>query len=127
MSANWRSQLRQTMRTMQLIEPVNPRAQKCYDVIQRLCSPFLESHVPDPQQSIGVTPGSVNIEFPIEESPQTQINNMYAMMWPNANPAEADVPMQDSMWTGFFPETDEMAQHAIEGVDSTSNIQFPWD
>ncbi|ORY08475.1 fungal-specific transcription factor domain-domain-containing protein [Clohesyomyces aquaticus] len=41
LAPSWRSQILQTLRTIQLISPVNPSAQDCYEVIQRLCGPFL--------------------------------------------------------------------------------------
>jgi transcriptional regulatory protein GAL4 len=44
--------------------------------------------------------------LPAEESPQTQINNIYAMMWPSATTADADLFMQDGEWTSFLPELD---------------------
>ena len=43
-------------------------------------------------------------EYPAEESPQTQINNIYAMMWPSATHADADLLMQDGEWASFLPE-----------------------
>jgi transcriptional regulatory protein GAL4 len=40
---------------------------------------------------------------PVEESPQTQINNVFSMMWPNAPPMEvADVVMGDDTWMNFL-------------------------
>lgn len=39
---------------------------------------------------------------PINESPQTQMNNVYSMMWPNVPALEADVVMQDDAWMEFL-------------------------
>jgi hypothetical protein len=39
---------------------------------------------------------------PINESPQTQMNNVYSMMWPNIPALEADVVMQDDAWMEFL-------------------------
>lgn len=37
---------------------------------------------------------------PTGESPQTQINNVSSMMWPNL--ADIDVAMQDDNWIRFY-------------------------
>ncbi|CAI6335260.1 unnamed protein product [Periconia digitata] len=127
MAQNWRSQIRQTMHTMKLISPTNPSAQECYNVIQRLCGPFLHPQPPDQSSaSLDITPGSAILEFPTQESPQTQINNVYAMMWPNANPSEVDVLMQDGMWTGFFPDTEDGTQQPLGGPNSEGAMPYPW-
>ena len=129
LSTSWRSQISQTLHTMQLILPVNPSAQECYNVIQRLCGPFLQPQVQD--QPFGSTPDSTFVTYPpqesTQESPQTQINNVYAMMWPNANPADVDVLMQDGLWTGFFPDLEGVEQQTMEGPGDASVDQFPWD
>jgi len=39
---------------------------------------------------------------PTNESPQTQMNNVYSMMWPNVPALEADVVMQDDAWMEFL-------------------------
>lgn len=39
---------------------------------------------------------------PINESPQTQMNNVYSMMWPNVPALEADVVMRDDAWMEFL-------------------------
>lgn len=39
---------------------------------------------------------------PVDESPQTQMNGLYEMMWPGMNPYEADVVMQDDAWMDFL-------------------------
>ena len=115
LSSSWREQITQTLDTIQRIAPVNPSAHDCYQVIQRLCGPFL-------QASSGSTgpamPGSGELAdlsnetngitgYPTEESPQTQINNVYAMMWPNANPTEMDLFMQDGDWNSFLPAMED--------------------
>ena len=126
LSSSWREQLRQTMRTMQLIAPVNPSAQECSVVIHRLCGSFLQSQaVPHDAQST-TTPDSGMMGHPTEESSQTQINNVYSMMWPNANPGEVDILMQEGLWNNFFPEADESGQRTT-ATDGPSGAQYPWD
>lgn len=129
-SHSWRTQVNQTLRTMQLITPLNPSAQDCYNVIQRLCGPFLQPQTYD--QAAGSTPDSATLATypPLEstqESPQTQINSVYAMMWPNANPADVDVMMQDGLWNNFFSGMGELPQPTIPQPGDISTAQFPWD
>lgn len=89
------------MHTMQSMSSVNPSAHECHQVLQRLCGPYLEQVNLD-QTS---TPMAATA-LPAEESPQTQINNIYAMMWPSATNADADLFMQDGEWASFLPELD---------------------
>ena len=129
-SANWRNQINQTLHTMQLISNLNPSAQDCYNVIQRLCGPFLQPQIHD--HAAGSTPDSTTIAnyAPLEstqESPQTQINSVYAMMWPNANPADVDVLMQDGLWNNFFTGMGDMSQPTMDQPENTGTIQFPWE
>jgi transcriptional regulatory protein GAL4 len=129
LSSGWRSQVSQTLHTMQRILPINPSAQECYNVIQRLCGPFLQAQVND--RPLGSTPDSTFVGYQpqesTQESPQTQINNVYAMMWPNANPAEVDVLMQDGLWSGFFPDMEGSMPQTMDGQGDTGSTQFPWD
>jgi transcriptional regulatory protein GAL4 len=60
---------------------------------------------------------------PTEQSPQTQINNVYGMMWPNSNDAEVDVFMQGGLWRDVFPEMAATEQQH-SGVPGNP-IQFP--
>ncbi|KAF1849074.1 uncharacterized protein K460DRAFT_415510 [Cucurbitaria berberidis CBS 394.84] len=126
MSASWRFQISQTLRTMQLMSPVNPSAQECYDVIQRLCGPFLRPQAAAQDQNFVATPNEPILGDPTEESPQTQINDVYAMMWPDANHVEADVLMQEGIWTDFFPGMAEAVERGTSGPSDGNEVQFPW-
>ena len=125
-SASWRSQISQTLQTMQLLSLVNPSAQECYDIIQRLCGPFLQPQVAAQDQQFVATPDNNIMGYPTEESPQTQINDVYAMMWPNANQAEVDVLMQEGLWTDFFPGMEETAQQNPSGPNDANEAPYPW-
>lgn len=130
LSTGWRNQISQTLHTMQLISTLNPSAQECYSVIQRLCGPFLQPQIHD--QAAGSTPDNTNLanHLPLEstqESPQTQINNVYAMMWPNANPADVDVLMQDGLWNNFFTGMGDMPQPTMDPSGNASATQLPWE
>ena len=114
------------MHTMQLLSSINPSAQDCLNVLQRLFGPFLQSEIPGQDAHVFATPGGDLLEHPTEESPQTQINNVYSMMWPNANDAEADVLMQGGLWSDFLPDVDDPGQPRPSGPNVYSNSQFSW-
>ncbi|KAF2729908.1 hypothetical protein EJ04DRAFT_446274 [Polyplosphaeria fusca] len=101
LASDFRDQIMATLHTMQSMTSVNPSAHECYQVLQRLCGPYLE-HIGHDNASTPIP----TAEFPAEESPQTQINNIYAMMWPSATHADADLLMQDGEWASFLPELD---------------------
>jgi transcriptional regulatory protein GAL4 len=124
LSDSWRTQLMQTLHTIRLLVPINPSAQECYLVIQRLCGQFLQPHMTEQTASVVATPDPGLVGNPTEESPHTQINNVYGMMWPNANDAEVDVLMQGGLWTDLFPEMESAEQQQAGG--SENPIQFPW-
>ncbi|CAO2653817.1 Nn.00g105500.m01.CDS01 [Neocucurbitaria sp. VM-36] len=126
-SASWRFQISETLRTMQLMSTVNPSAQECYDVIQRLCGPFLQPQVVAQDQQFVATPNDTISGYPTEESPKTQINDVYAMMWPNANHAEVDVLMQDGLWTDLFPGIDETPKQHTNEPNATNEPPFSWE
>lgn len=79
---------------------INPSSTECQSVIMRLCGEFL-----DPTVSASVS-GSAPLAA-TEESPQTQINNVYSMMWPNASPASTDLLMSDPQW-GFVTDQEHV-------------------
>lgn len=60
--------------------------------------------------------------YATQESPQTQISNVYAMMWPNANPGEVDFMMQDGAWSSFLPNISETTP-----LDGGTAEQLRWD
>ncbi|KAI4663350.1 uncharacterized protein J4E78_003762 [Alternaria triticimaculans] len=125
-SASWRAQIKRTMHTMQLLSSINPSAQDCLNVLQRLCGPFLQSEITGQDAHVLATPAGDLLEHATEESPQTQINNVYSMMWPNANDAEADVLMQGGLWPDFLPDVDDSGQPRPSGPNVYSDSQFAW-
>jgi transcriptional regulatory protein GAL4 len=111
---------------MKLLSPVNPSAQECYNVLQRLCGPFLQSPAIAQGHDVVATPDTGIIGHPTEESPQTQINNVYSMMWPNANDAEVDILMQGGLWTDLFPDVGDSNQQDVGESAAASVTAFPW-
>jgi transcriptional regulatory protein GAL4 len=76
-------------------------------VILKLCGQFLQQseidNNPRHREITGANNGEPISGFsPINESPQTQMNNVYSMMWPNVPALEADVVMQDDAWMEFL-------------------------
>ena len=91
---------------------INASSTECQTVIMRLCGQFL-----NPVPSV-----SNNGTFPLEateESPQTQISNVYSMMWPQTTtPVSADLLMGDVQWE------DLIANAGAVGLES---IPQNWD
>ncbi|KAI0380619.1 hypothetical protein F5Y04DRAFT_271326 [Hypomontagnella monticulosa] len=128
-ASQWRDQIAVTLRTIASLASVNSSAGRCHQVISELCSRYLEpatvavnprsssATVNDqpPTQNYGnerpgesrpnTIPAEVNMGEPIADSPQTQINHIYSMMWPNVTPLEAaDLVMGDDAWMEFLGE-----------------------
>ncbi|XXH00994.1 hypothetical protein Hte_007345 [Hypoxylon texense] len=128
-AGQWRHQIAVTLRTIASLASVNPSAGRCHQVISELCSRYLEpepgtigpglssatlndqppTHGYENEQSggsrINATSEDVTMNGPIADSPQTQINHIYSMMWPNITPLEAaDLVMGDDSWMDFLGE-----------------------
>ncbi|KAK1579189.1 LOW QUALITY PROTEIN: fungal-specific transcription factor domain-containing protein [Colletotrichum navitas] len=115
-AADWREQVTTTIRCIIALAPVNSSSPRCYQVIMDLCGRFLNDDaaaarvlVAHPQIQTAATPGyepntvPIGTPEPIDESPQTQINSVLSMMWPNVPPMEAaDVVMGDDAWMEFL-------------------------
>ncbi|KAF6809235.1 C6 transcription factor [Colletotrichum sojae] len=119
-AADWRQQVTTTTRCIAALAPVNSSSSRCYKVIMDLCGRFLDGGVaaraPAPPSAAATaeetlsTPGYDGaggpvhpVPEPIDESPQTQINSVFSMMWPNVPPMEAaDVVMGDDAWMEFL-------------------------
>ncbi|KUJ10575.1 uncharacterized protein LY89DRAFT_700957 [Mollisia scopiformis] len=106
---DWRSQVRITLDTIYSLSSINSSSPRCYQVILKLCRPFLQHN--DSEEDMGGTIRGPGLEdhdghglgmSPINESPQTQMSSVYPMMWPNINEYEADVIMQDDAWMEFL-------------------------
>jgi transcriptional regulatory protein GAL4 len=92
---DWRAQIRQALEVISNMEGLNSGSQDCYEVITQLVGPFLNSERTTDSPSIPMPD-------PTEESPQTQISNVYSMLWPNVNSNEIDLLMQDGAWGNFI-------------------------
>lgn len=122
----WRNLISQSLRTMQSIAPINPSAQECHDVLQRLCGPFLQTQSNVEMSQVNATPPASNMGYPTEESPQTQINNVYSMMWPNTIDSEVDVLMQGTLWQDIFPDISGVEAGESVAQSSGIDLQEPW-
>jgi transcriptional regulatory protein GAL4 len=98
----WRSQILTTLSVISLLTQVNSSSARCYQVIMKLCGQYLEDAAIE-ETRLGIDSGSEGAGMdPIDESPQTQMNDLYSMMWPNVPVLEADVVMQDDAWMEFL-------------------------
>lgn len=98
--------------------PLNASCARCYSIISELCGRFLDvalqpdapaaAHIDSPAAAAvmdgPVDPAWMAEQPPVGESPQTQINSVFSMMWPNVPPLEAaDVVMGDEAgWMEFL-------------------------
>ena len=84
---------------MKSIGTILPASEKCHDVIWWLCRDYFRE---DSSPSAAPNP---DLE-PINESPHTQMNNVYSMMWSHAPSLDADttMTMQDDAWMAFLEE-----------------------
>ncbi|XHG01701.1 hypothetical protein AWENTII_005070 [Aspergillus wentii] len=76
LAVQWREQIYQAMQVLESMAPLNPTALRCLGVIRSLCGTYL-----DPNAGLG---------YPTEESPQTQLANLYPLMWPTLEMAQLD-------------------------------------
>ncbi|KAJ5758307.1 uncharacterized protein N7511_007001 [Penicillium nucicola] len=76
LATSWRDQISQAMHVLESMSHLNPTASRCLGVIRSLCGSYF-----DP---------SVDRWGPTEESPQTQLTNLYPLMWPTLEMAQLD-------------------------------------
>jgi len=88
-ASTWKEDIHLALNVIESMFAINLSSTKCYNTIQNLCGDYLS----------GATASEIAETDPTEESPHTQINNVYSMMWPNA---EADVVMRDDAWLTFL-------------------------
>ncbi|KAI1393078.1 uncharacterized protein F4822DRAFT_150033 [Hypoxylon trugodes] len=142
-ASQWRHQIAITLRTIASLASVNPSAGRCHQVISELCSRYLEPGSvavdPGPSSTIPNNPQSTHsyqnnhsgqpktnavsedtdMNEPIADSPQTQINHIYSMMWPNVTPLEAaDLVMGDDAWMEFLREDGNGGEVARDWLSS---------
>lgn len=73
----WRGQVLQAVEVLELMVSLNPTAKRCLGVIQSLCGAYLHPTVDGWGR-------------PTEESPQTQLANLYPLMWPTLEIGQFD-------------------------------------
>jgi hypothetical protein len=115
---DWKAQILTTTRTITSLASDNSSSARCYQVIMDLCGDFIDDSplggheypahgvstrqdraVADPTEATITT----MLPEPTDTSPQTQINSVLSMMWPNVQPLEAaDVVMGDDAWMDFL-------------------------
>lgn len=98
MAQDWREQLDIALNVMRSMFSINPSSRECHEVVLRLCSSYLinASGVPTSSPRFGMKP--------VEESPNTQIEGLYSMMWPGANTTEVDMLIENDSWNNFIAD-----------------------
>jgi transcriptional regulatory protein GAL4 len=96
MANTWRDQLNTALGIMQSMFAINPASRECHEVVLRLCSDYLANPTGIPTSSpvFGLEP--------VEESPNTQINALYGMMWPGV-----DMLVENDSWNNFITDLPE--------------------
>ncbi|GAB7348653.1 hypothetical protein MBLNU459_g7021t1 [Dothideomycetes sp. NU459] len=97
MAPGWRRQIEMALSVMRDMTTINPSSNECHSVITRLCANYFLAPLEE-----GLRSNDVNTLQGTDESPQTQISNVYSMMWPSANPAGVDVLGSDPTWASFM-------------------------
>lgn len=77
LAVSWRDQIFKTMSVLESMGRLNPTAFRCLGVIRSLCGTYLD-------------PNTDGWGRPTEESPQTQLANLYPLMWPTLEMAHLD-------------------------------------
>ena len=106
MANDWRGQLNIALGIMRSMFAINPASRECHDVVLRLCSDYLTN-----PSGIPTSSPVFDLE-PVEESPNTQINALYGMMWPGANTTEVD--MLNDSWNNFVADLPEDSPSLLE-------------
>jgi transcriptional regulatory protein GAL4 len=69
LAVEWRDQIVEAIRVIESMAQLNPTAQRCLGVIRSLCGSYLVDNVNERRG-------------PTQESPQTQLTNLYPLLWP---------------------------------------------
>ncbi|KAL3482895.1 fungal-specific transcription factor domain-containing protein [Aspergillus germanicus] len=96
LAEGWREQILQAVEVLESMAVLNPTAQRCLGVIQSLCGNYLQPLV-----------DGIGWVGPTEESPQTQLANLYPLMWPTLEMGMgqldgADASIQESTIMDFM-------------------------
>ncbi|RDW73629.1 hypothetical protein BP5796_07071 [Coleophoma crateriformis] len=110
---SWRQDIELALNVIESMFAINSSSLKCYDTIHNLCGDYLAANSSSENYQMTST----------QESPQTQISNVYSMMWPNVPAVEADVVMQDEAWLRFLSEQ-PLEQQVMGDADFTEG---QWD
>ncbi len=121
---SWSQQITKTLQTIEALAPCNSSAMRCHQVIMNLCGRYiscfhatdsggrplddivqngLEARAQPPPVVVDDDAAMLRRLSPIDESPQTQLENLFPIMWPNVNVLEAqDEVMGDDSWLDFL-------------------------
>ena len=99
------------------MEHINESSRKCADIMHSLTDAYIQSPATEAEEK--------PVLLPTEEPFQTQLGNVYPMMWPNVPTLEADVTMQDGMWVDFLAEG--MDQDGLDFLATTPEGGYQWN
>jgi len=117
---SWRDEIELALDVIQDMRHLNPASISCYQVIHGLCGQYLVGRrLEDADEESSTI-------FATEESPQTQISNVYSMMWPDMPPVEADIVMHEGFWKDFLYQrpVDEDNNQAGNNLESDLSWQI---
>ncbi|GLA38515.1 lactose regulatory protein lac9 and GAL4-like protein [Aspergillus niger] len=77
LATGWREQIHRAMSTLESMALLNPTAYRCLSVIRSRCGTYLDT-------------STEGWGHPTEESPQTQLEHLYPLMWPTLEMAQLD-------------------------------------
>lgn len=97
-AGDWREQLITALQVMQSMSVINPSSRECHATITQLCADYIF------QPNGSRTSPTMSNLGPVKESPTTQIEGLYTMMWPDANVAEMDMLIEDDTWNNFIAD-----------------------
>ncbi|EFY89192.1 Fungal specific transcription factor domain containing protein [Metarhizium acridum CQMa 102] len=114
-ASGWRRQISIALNVIAAMSSLNASSARCHQIISDLCSRHLDTTAsanmetpscatPHMSQQVLETRPPWPGGQPVGEGPETQINDVFSMMWPNIPPLEAaDVVMADEVgWMEFL-------------------------
>ncbi|KYK60226.1 Fungal specific transcription factor domain containing protein [Drechmeria coniospora] len=141
-AVGWRGQISTTLRLLGAMSHLNKSCSRCHGIITGLCGRYLDGNQSEmrasqsePQSESAVESGiqpaderRCGSSQPVGESPETQINSVFPMMWPNLPPMEvADAVMgDDTGWMEFLRagSEDEHDSNWKETRDSLHGVSY---
>ncbi|KAL4938252.1 hypothetical protein BDV06DRAFT_215256 [Aspergillus oleicola] len=102
LAQSWRDQVLTAVEVLESMSGLNSTARRCLRVIEGLCGGYLRPPTGF-QGADGEGEGDIGVwAQPTEESPQTQLANLYPLMWPTLEIGRLDSVIQESTIMEFM-------------------------